>query len=267
MSTTNATRASRVALGMALAAGIAFATDVHAQGRGRGSTGFSGKPGAGLHAAGHGGWRSGDHGAWRGGDHGRHWRGDHGRNWRGDHGRNWHGHHRHWHGWRGGHYYYPGWTLGLGVGIGLAYPWWGWGWPHDYVVVDRVVVDRPVGMVIEREGSFTSAPPSATPQSPSSTRWYCPSPAGYYPEVRDCPAGWLKVLPDGGPPPDPATPRSTAPAPRSDSGDDEPSVHIAPGTLGSAGPGPTRFAAPRMTPPAAVATPGSPAALIAQAAR
>jgi hypothetical protein len=26
--------------------------------------------------------------------------------------------------------------------------------------------------------------------------YYCPSPAGYYPDVQTCPSGWLQVLPN-----------------------------------------------------------------------
>jgi hypothetical protein len=29
--------------------------------------------------------------------------------------------------------------------------------------------------------------------------YYCPSPAGYYPDVADCPAGWWQTAPEDGP--------------------------------------------------------------------
>ena len=30
----------------------------------------------------------------------------------------------------------------------------------------------------------------------SSYQWYCPNPAGYYPDVQSCPSGWLQVIPN-----------------------------------------------------------------------
>ncbi len=33
--------------------------------------------------------------------------------------------------------------------------------------------------------------------------YYCPSPAGYYPDVTDCPAGWWQTVPDDQAPPAP----------------------------------------------------------------
>ena len=27
--------------------------------------------------------------------------------------------------------------------------------------------------------------------------WYCPDPAGYYPDVQTCPSAWLQVVPNG----------------------------------------------------------------------
>jgi len=243
---------SRVALSVALAAGVAFAAgDVDAQSRGGkpyigsggGHGGWQGGSGGrgGWHGGNGDGWRGGgNHGGWRGGDHGRHWGGGH----------HWRGHH--WHGWHGGRYYYPGWAFGLGVGIGLSYPWWGWGYPYyPYTYPSTVVYERlydaPVGVVIDRDIPITSQPAPAY-------RWYCPSPPGYHPDVRECDAGWLKVLPpEGGPssppsaPPPSTTPRSSAPA-----DDAAPASQIAPGTMGSVSSS-MRIAAPRMTPPAQIA--------------
>src|SRR5687767_1018537 len=218
---------SRLVLCSAVAVGVSIASiDADAQHRG----GSGGKPSAGSHG-GKPGWNGG----------GRHWNGG-GRHWNGGHGNHWRGHHHH--GWYGGRYYYPGWALGLGVGVGLTYPWWGWGWnypyyvnayPSSYVAYDRVY-EAPVGVVVDRPGPPASAPAPAY-------RWYCPSPQGYHPDVVECAAGWLKVLPDAGPPSAPLPPRSSAPngvTPR-----------IAPGMMGDAAP--PRIAAPRMTRPTQLA--------------
>lgn len=248
----------RLALSVALAAGVAFATsDVDAQSRGgKPSAAFPGaKPSSGWHGGGQGSWRGNDN--WRGGQDG--WRGGNRGDWRGGNHGDWRGGWRggyRWQGWHGGRYYYPGWALGLGVGIGLTYPWWGWGYPYPYYpyypyypssyVVYEPVYDAPVGVVIDRAGPATAPPAPAY-------RWYCPSPPAYYPEVRECSAGWLKVLPqEGGPTPPAALPPSTKPqssAPAEDDG--PPASRIAPGTMGNAS-SPTRIAAPRMTPPAQI---------------
>jgi hypothetical protein len=35
------------------------------------------------------------------------------------------------------------------------------------------------------------------PQDSGSNYWYyCPNPAGYYPDVQTCPSGWLQVVPN-----------------------------------------------------------------------
>jgi hypothetical protein len=33
-------------------------------------------------------------------------------------------------------------------------------------------------------------------QDSGSNYWYCPNPAGYYPDVQTCPSGWLQVVPN-----------------------------------------------------------------------
>ena len=243
---------SRLVLCAAVAVGVSIASiDADAQrgGNGRPSGGsHGGKPGwsgGGGHWSGGGNWNGGGHGRWNGG--GRHWNGGGhghwnggGRHWNAGHGGHWRGHH---HGWYGGSYYYPGWALGVGVGVGLTYPWWGWGWNYPYYVnaypssyvYDRVY-EAPVGVAVDRAGPPASAPAPAY-------RWYCTSPQGYHPDVVECAAGWLKVLPDAGPPSAPLPPRSSAPngvTPR-----------IAPGTMGNAAP--PRIAAPRMTRPTQLA--------------
>lgn len=112
------------------------------------------------------------------------WQGGPGHRWQG-------GGHR----WSGGHRaFHPGWAVGLGVGVGLTYPWWGgWGHPYGYpygYYVERV--ERPVGVVLDVE------PPPVYDSPPY--RWYCPSPPGYHPDVKECSQGWLKVLPEGAQP-------------------------------------------------------------------
>ena len=81
----------------------------------------------------------------------------------------------------------------VGVGIVVGSPFWGpWYYPPPYYYPPYY---PPV--VIERQ-----APPVYIEQSPAVESrpqagywYYCQSPSGYYPEVRECPGGWVKVLP------------------------------------------------------------------------
>ena len=175
------------ALTVAIAAACLWAGGADAQRGGHGQSG--GRPVAGSHGGGHGQWQ-GRHGG------GRQWHGSHvngGHRWHGG-GQRWHGGGHRWrgHGYGHGHNWYP-FAWGVGAGVALTYPWWGWGYPYGYYVYESpYYVERPVGVVIE-ERSFDAAPPR--PASPG-YRWYCPSPAGYHPDVRECSQGWLKVVPE-----------------------------------------------------------------------
>lgn len=78
------------------------------------------------------------------------------------------------------------------VGIVVGPPYWSpWYYPPPYYYPPYY---PPV--VIERQ-----APPVYIEQSPpvetkTAGYWYyCQSPGGYYPEVRECPGGWVKVPP------------------------------------------------------------------------
>ena len=80
-----------------------------------------------------------------------------------------------------------------GVSIGLAVgPYWGWG-PHYHAPLYYPYYHH-APVVIERQ-----APPVYIEQSspaPAANYWYyCQASNGYYPHVKECPAGWLRVLP------------------------------------------------------------------------
>ena len=79
-------------------------------------------------------------------------------------------------------------TVGVGVGFGYPYwasPFWGpWYYPPPYYY-------HPVPVVV-------SPPPPVTyvEQSNSGNWWYyCDATRGYYPYVKECPAGWQRVPP------------------------------------------------------------------------
>jgi len=103
--------------------------------------------------------------------------------------------------YRGGGYYHgPRYSYGGGVWIGPGWldPWWGYPYysypyyPYPY-------------------NPYYAAPPVATQQQPQvyvepapqqedQNYWYyCPKSKGYYPYVKKCPEGWLKVVPSPAP--------------------------------------------------------------------
>jgi hypothetical protein len=126
-----------------------------------------------------------------------------------------------WHGggggWHGGHSH-------VVVGVGFGYPYyWGWGYPYygyypyaygypypyayppygAYGSYD----DGSSSTYIQRDSGEGVAPPSSY-QSPREQQYsyYCTNPAGYFPQINNCPSGWLTVVPNSAP--------HGAPAPR-----------------------------------------------------
>ncbi|BDV44648.1 hypothetical protein GURASL_35710 [Geotalea uraniireducens] len=97
-----------------------------------------------------------------------------------------HGHFRH-----GGH-------VGFGVYIGPDWwgpNWWGPGWGpypyYPYYSPPPVVVQPPPEIYVQ---------PEPRQEQPPQYWYYCPEPEGYYPYVKKCPRGWLKVVPPENPP-------------------------------------------------------------------
>lgn len=64
--------------------------------------------------------------------------------------------------------------VGVVVGAPLFYPWW-YDWPGPYYA--------PPPQIYIEQGN------------PAGYWYYCNDPAGYYPGVGTCPAGWIKVEP------------------------------------------------------------------------
>jgi hypothetical protein len=82
-----------------------------------------------------------------------------------------------WHGGHGGHF---GGSIWIGPGWGPG--WWG---PPYYYAEPPVVVQQSPEVYVEQ-----------APQSEEPSYWYfCQNPKGYYPYVKQCPNGWMKVEP------------------------------------------------------------------------
>ena len=89
-----------------------------------------------------------------------------------------HGHHFHGHGFRS--------SVVIGGGVWLG-PYWDPYWYPPYYPYE------PVPVVAE---------PQTYIEQPGPSYWYyCEAAKAYYPYVRECPGGWLTVLPQGAPEP------------------------------------------------------------------
>lgn len=102
---------------------------------------------------------------------------------------------------------------GVGVYFGTPYPFFPYpyspyAYPYPYVVSPPpVIVTQPQPQVYIEQGSDSSTPPAqVSPPAASAGNnngqayWYfCEQANGYYPYIKDCPAGWKQVSPT--PPP------------------------------------------------------------------
>jgi hypothetical protein len=84
---------------------------------------------------------------------------------------------------RGGHFGHGGHVrVGVFVGGPVWDPWW-WGPYYPYYPY------APAPVVIEQQ-------PDTYIQQNQPAYWYfCKNPEGYYPYVKKCPKGWLKIVP------------------------------------------------------------------------
>lgn len=88
-------------------------------------------------------------------------------------------------GYRGYGYWGPRYW-GPGVWWGPS-AWW-WGAPYYYPAPATVIQQPPV---------YVQPAPSSEEQQ---YWYYCQNPQGYYPYVKECPKGWMKVVPPAAPP-------------------------------------------------------------------
>jgi hypothetical protein len=141
----------------------------------------------------------------------------------GGHGGGGHGGGGHGGGWHGGH---GGWHGGTHIGFGFGFPGFYWGYPYyggypyyagypyyggypyyagyssyaPYYYGDEAIYESMPSTYIQRDMS-NGVPRSGAPAGEGQYSYYCPDPAGYYPQVQNCANGWLKVIPDNGPRP------------------------------------------------------------------
>jgi hypothetical protein len=100
----------------------------------------------------------------------------------------------------GGTRYSFGFNLGLGVPGYYGPPGWGpryyWGPPAVVVAPPPYVYPQPPVVVAPQQ------PQTYVQRNPEENNYwyYCQNPQGYYPYIKSCPGGWMKVVPDTVPP-------------------------------------------------------------------
>ena len=91
------------------------------------------------------------------------------------------------HGWGG--YGWHGWGSWWG-GWG---PWWGYPYYYGYPYNYPNYYDEPPLVIQPQQQEYIQQGPN---QGEQDYYWYfCRKPEGYYPYVKECPGGWMKVVP------------------------------------------------------------------------
>lgn len=83
----------------------------------------------------------------------------------------------------------------VGIGLWLGPGWWGWPYYPSYYY--PYYQEPPI--VIQQPEVYVEPVPQ---EDPPSYWYYCRDAQGYYPYVKQCPGGWMKVVPT---PPTPST--------------------------------------------------------------
>jgi hypothetical protein len=90
-------------------------------------------------------------------------------------------------------YAHGGVRFGIGIGIGPVWSWWGPPYyPYYYAEPPVVIRQQPPLYYYEQQAPQVQEQPYY---------WYfCRESNAYYPYVKQCPGGWLKVVPSPPPP-------------------------------------------------------------------
>ena len=108
-------------------------------------------------------------------------------------------------GWHGGFHGNGGGGVFIGPGFWWGAPWW-WGPAYpDYAYPDYASPYYAAPPVVVPQSPPVYIQPQALPQQPSYW-YYCQNSQAYYPYVKECPGGWLTVVPPSTAPPSGPTP-------------------------------------------------------------
>ncbi|HVP76507.1 MAG TPA: hypothetical protein VMV04_01290 [Thermodesulfobacteriota bacterium] len=153
----------------------------------------------GGYSGGHGGSYGGGYGGGRGGSTGGYYSGyghGYGHGYHGGHGHGWWGYpyrwgYPYWWGYRWGYPYWWGYPDRWGYPYWWGYPYYSSYGPYYDPYYDPYSYEGYEGPAVPPEGV---TPPAGSVQQ--SSYWqFCQNPEGYYPYVKECPAGWMKVVP------------------------------------------------------------------------
>lgn len=98
---------------------------------------------------------------------------------------------------RGGYYGHHGGGVRFGVYLGPGAWWPGWWGPYGYGYYPYY----PPPVVVQPPPSDLYVEPAPVPEAEEPRYWYyCKEAKGYYPDVKKCPKGWMKVVPPENPP-------------------------------------------------------------------
>jgi hypothetical protein len=109
-------------------------------------------------------------------------------------------------GYYGGHYYGGGGRFFPRAFWGPRFYFWGWpyyspyywGWPYYYPYYWGWPYSYP--SYPDYSYSAPSVPPAESEQQQPYYWYFCQDPQGYYPYVKECPGGWMQVVPLTTPP-------------------------------------------------------------------
>lgn len=80
-----------------------------------------------------------------------------------------------------------------GGGVWFVGPRWVAPYPYQYPYPYYYYTLPPQIVIQHQPDVYIQQTPAPVPEQ---TYWYyCPAPQGYYPYVKECPVGWLKVVP------------------------------------------------------------------------
>lgn len=107
------------------------------------------------------------------------------------------GHYGGYYGGRYGGHYWGHSGVDIWVDPGWGPGWWGPTYPYypDVYYQDYMNHEAPPVVIQQQPEEYIQAPQQAEP----SYWYYCQNPEGYYPYVKRCPKGWMRVIPT--PPP------------------------------------------------------------------
>jgi hypothetical protein len=113
----------------------------------------------------------------------------------------------HFHG-GGGHFHGGGWGWGPGWGAAWDLGWWGLAYPYydnPYYGYPYYPYNDGTPVIVEQPATKLYMQPAPQQTFPSQLEepiywYYCQNPQGYYPYVKQCPKGWMKVVPSPPPP-------------------------------------------------------------------